>query len=60
MSPTVTALDQLDSDITIAYLALGAACASYTRCPSAGNARLVEEAEDAVDRLLDERLAAQR
>ncbi len=60
MSPTVSTLDQLDSDISIAYLALGAARASYTRCPSAGNARLVEEAEDAVDRLLDERLAAQR
>ncbi len=60
MSPTVTGLDQLDHDITVAHVALGVARASYTRCPSAENARLVEEATAAVDRLLDERLAAQR
>ncbi|MFD2093916.1 hypothetical protein [Blastococcus deserti] len=60
MSPTVTRLDRLDRDISVAHVALGVARAAYTRCPSAENARLVEEAWAAVDRLLDERLAAQR
>ena len=60
MSPTVTSLDQIDYDISVAYIALGGARSSYTRCPSAENARLVEDAEGAVDRLLDERFAAQR
>jgi hypothetical protein len=60
MSPTVTSLDQLDCDISVASIALGVARASYSRCPSAENARLVDEAQGAVDRLLDERFAAQR
>jgi hypothetical protein len=60
MSPTVTSLDQIDYDISVAYIALGVARSSYTRCPSAENARLVDEAEGAVDRLLDDRFAAQR
>jgi hypothetical protein len=60
MSPTATSLDQLDSDISVAHLALGLARASYDRCPSAENARLVDEAEAAVDGLLDERFTAQR
>jgi hypothetical protein len=60
MSPTVTSLDQLDCDISVASVALGVARASYIRCPSVENARLVDEARGAVDRLLDERFAAQR
>jgi hypothetical protein len=60
MSPTVTSLDQLDHDISVAYIALGVARSSYIRCPSAENARLVDDAERAVDDLLDERLLAQR
>ncbi len=60
MSPTATTLDHLDSEISTAYMALGVARSSYTHCPSPGNARLVDQAEGALDRLLDERLAAQR
>ena len=60
MSPTVTSLDQIDYDISVAYIALGVARQSHVRCPSAENARLVDEALGAVDRLLDERLVAQR
>jgi hypothetical protein len=60
MSPTVMSLDQLDRDISAAYIALRAARASFARSPSEENARRVDEAERAVDRLLDERLAAQR
>ena len=59
MSPTVTSLDQLDYDISVAYIALGVARSSYTRCPSGENARLVDRAESEVDRLLDRRLELQ-
>jgi len=59
MSPTVS-FDQLDYDISVAYIALGVARSSWDRCPSAENARAVDEAEDCVNRLLDERFAAQQ
>ena len=59
MSPTVTSLDQLDYDISVAYIALGVARSSLDRCPSAENSRAVDEAEASVNRLLDERFAAQ-
>lgn len=58
MSPTATTLEQLDCDISIAYVALGAARRSWHRCPSPENQRLVDEAEGSVNRLLDERFAA--
>jgi hypothetical protein len=58
MSPTVTPTDRIDSDISIASIALGVARASYARCPSAENAAVLDRAVAAVDRLLDERLAA--
>ncbi len=60
MSPTVTSLDQIDYDISVAYIALGVARSAWSRCPSSENARAVDEAERCVDRLLDERFAAQR
>ena len=60
MSPTVTSLDQLDYDISVAYIALGVARGAFDRCPSAENARAVEAAEAGVDRLLDERFTAQQ
>ena len=60
MSPTVTSLDQLDHDIAVAYIALGVARSSRERCPSAENTHAVDEAERRVNRLLDERFAAQQ
>ena len=60
MSPTVTTLDELDLDISVAYIALGVARSAWTRCPSGENERLVGAAEAAVDRLLEERFAAQQ
>jgi hypothetical protein len=60
MSPTVASFDQLDYDISVAYIALGVARSSWDRCPSAENARTVDEAEGCVNRLLDERFAAQQ
>ena len=59
MSPTVTSLDQLDYGISVAYIALGLARSSFDRCPSAENAQAGTAAEACVDRLLDERFAAQ-
>jgi hypothetical protein len=59
MSPTVTSLDQLDYDISVAYIALGVARGSFDRCPSVENERAVDEAESCVNRLLDERFVAQ-
>ncbi|WP_369251872.1 hypothetical protein [Geodermatophilus amargosae] len=60
MSPTVSSFDQLDYDISVAYIALGVARSSFDRCPSAQNASAVDEAESCVNRLLDERFAAQQ
>jgi hypothetical protein len=60
MSPTVTGVDQIDADISVAAIALGAARRSFERCPSGENAAAVTDAERAVDRLLDARLAARR
>jgi hypothetical protein len=58
VSATVPSIDQLDYDISVAYIALGVVRTSFERCPSAENAERVEEAVTDVDRLLDARLAA--
>ena len=61
MSPTVTILDQLDCDISVAYLALGLARSSFDRCPSARErTRPSTRRRRSLDRLLDERFAAQQ
>jgi hypothetical protein len=59
VNSTVINLDQLDSDISMAYIALRVARASRDRSPNAANERLVADAERSVNRLLDERFAAQ-
>jgi hypothetical protein len=60
MSPTITSVDEIDLDISVAYIALGVARHSFSRCPSAENERRVADAMAAVDRLLDARLSAVR
>ena len=60
MGRTVSSSEGIDLDISVAYIALGAARSSFSRCPSAENARRVDQAEGDVDRLLDARLAAAR
>jgi hypothetical protein len=60
VSPTITSIDQIDYDISVAYIALGVVRSSFERCPSAENAQRVDEAAADVDRLLDARLAALR
>lgn len=59
MSPTITAIDQIDIDVATAYIALGAARHTWHRCPSAENARLVDRAEAEVNELLEMRFASQ-
>ncbi|MCV2488366.1 hypothetical protein OF117_03245 [Geodermatophilus sp. YIM 151500] len=60
MSQAVTSFEQLDLDISVAWIALGVARTAFERCPSAENERRVGEAEGSVDRLLDARFAAQQ
>ena len=57
MSPTITTLDEIDYEISVAYIALGAARSAWRHCPSGENARSVERAEAEIDRLLDDRNA---
>ena len=57
MSPTVITIDQLDYDISLAYIGLGVARTTWQRCPSAENTGRLQEAERDVDALLDQRLA---
>jgi hypothetical protein len=58
MSPTVTSVDQIDLDISIAFIALGVSRTAFARCPSGENQLAVDRAREAVDQLLDARLAA--
>lgn len=60
MSPTITTLDEIDYEISVAYIALGVARSAWQRCPSAENARVVDGAEAEIDQLLDDRIARRR
>lgn len=60
MSPTVVSLDEIDYEISVAYIALGVARGAWQRCPSGENEGAVQRAEGEIDRLLDERIARQR
>jgi hypothetical protein len=57
MSPSTTALDELDLEISVAYIALGSARNLCTRSPNAQNEGRVGAAEAELNRLLDQRLA---
>ena len=56
MNPIVTSTDELDLEISVAFIALGSARGRFDRCPSAENQRRVDEAAAEVDGLLDQRL----
>lgn len=49
-------LEEIDLEISVAYIALGSARERFARCPSGENADRVAEALGEVDRLLDSRL----
>jgi hypothetical protein len=59
MSTSVTSLDQIDLEISLAQVALSSARSVLTRCPTGDNTRRVEEAQAEVDRLLDLRFVVQ-
>ena len=56
MSRIVTSVDELDLEISVAYIALGSVRGRFDRCPSAENQRRIDEATADMDRLLDQRL----
>jgi hypothetical protein len=56
MSRILTSVDELDLEISVAYIALGSVRGRFERCPSAENQVRVDEAEAEMDRLLDQRL----
>ncbi len=57
MSPTITSLDEIDYEISVAYIALGVARSAWKHCPSGDNEGAVRRAEAEIDRLLDDRNA---
>jgi len=60
MNRSMTCIENLDLEISIAYLTLGEARDVFTRCPVAENQERVDAAEAQVDLLLDRRLAVQQ
>ena len=59
MDHSITCMENLDLEISVAYITLGGAREVWTRCPVAENQHRVDEAEAEVNRLLDRRLAVQ-
>ena len=60
MDPRITCIENLDLEISVAYLTLGRAREVWAGCPVVANQERVDEAEAEVNRLLDRRLAVQR
>jgi hypothetical protein len=60
MSPSVSSVQEIDLEISVAYIALGSARSAFSRSPNGENQRRVDEATADVDRLLDQRLAVQK
>jgi hypothetical protein len=59
MDRSITCIEDLDLEISIAYLTLGGAREVWSRCPVAENQERVDAAEAEVNRLLDQRLTLQ-
>jgi len=59
MDPNITCIENIDLEISVAYITLGGAREIWTRCPVAENQRRVDDAEAEVNRLLERRLAVQ-
>ena len=60
MDQSVTCIENLDLEISVAYITLGGARELWARCPVAENQHRVDEAEAEVNRLLDRRLVVQQ
>ena len=59
MDPNITCIENIDLEISVAYITLGGTREIWTRCPIAENQRRVDEAEAEVNRLLERRLVVQ-
>ena len=59
MDPRLTCLENLDLEISVAYIALSGAREVWTRHPSAENRQRIEAAKGEVGRLLERRPVAQ-
>jgi len=59
MDRSITCIENLDLEISIAYLTLGGAREVWSQCPVVENQQRVDAAEAEVNRLLDQRLAVQ-
>ena len=57
MDTSITCIENLDLEISMAYIALAGAREVWARCPVADNQRRVDAAEAEVNRLLERRLA---
>ena len=57
--PNLICIENLDLEISVAYITLGGARQVWMRCPVAENRLRVDAAEAEVNRLLDQRLTAQ-
>ena len=60
MDHAMFCVENLDLEISVAYLTLGGAREVWTRCPVAENQQRVDAAEAEVNRLLDRRLTLQQ
>jgi hypothetical protein len=56
MDPSITCIENLDLEISVAYITLGGAREVWNRCPVAENQQRVDAAEAEVNRLLERRL----
>ena len=57
--PNLICIENLDLEISVAYITLGSVRELWTRCPVAENQQRVDAAEAEVNRLLAQRLTAQ-
>jgi hypothetical protein len=57
MDRSITCIESLDLEISVAYITLGGAREVWTRCPVVENQQRIDEAEAEVNRLLEQRLA---
>ena len=59
MDHSFSCIENLDLEISVAYITLGGAREVWAGCPVAANRQRVDEAEAKINRLLDRRLAVQ-
>ena len=59
MDRGIVCIENLDLEISVAYITLAEAREVWTRSPDVENKKRVDEAEAEVNRLLDRRLAVQ-